>query len=115
ELGMRTKTQEQLKELLNRPQGMIVFASLPAGGLSSLFNGAVKACDRYMRDFAALVDVNSGEQEVENVHVTTYNPAAGESPLPALQKMVRTYPNVILMRNLAEGETASFLCEQTGE
>jgi len=49
------------------------------------------------------------------VHVATYNPAGGETPLPALQKIVRTYPNVILMRNLADGETANFLCEQTGE
>ncbi len=113
ELGMRSKTQQQLEALLNLPQGMVLFSSLPQGGLSSLFDGALKACDCYMRDFASVEDVKYPEREVENVHVTTYNPAGGEQLLPVLQKMVRTYPNVIVVRNMNDPEIGKFLCDQT--
>ncbi len=115
ELGMRAKTQEQLKELLNHPKGFVVFSSMPYGGLSNLFDAALKSCDRYMRDFAAVEDVNHREHEIENIQVTTYNSALKETPLPALEKIVRTYPNALVVRTLTDAGTAKFLCEQVGE
>ena len=115
ELGMRAKTQEQLKELLNQPKGFVVFSSMPYGGLSNLFDAALKSCDRYMRDFAAVEDVNQREHEIENIQVTTYNSALKETPLPALEKIVRTYPNALVVRTLTDAGTAKFLCEQVGE
>ena len=115
ELGMRTKTQEQLKELLNQPKGFLIFSSMPYGGLSNLFDASLKACDRYMRDFAAVEDVNHREHDIENIQVTTYNPALKETALPALEKIVRTYPNALVVRTLTDGATAKFLCEQVGE
>jgi type II secretory ATPase GspE/PulE/Tfp pilus assembly ATPase PilB-like protein len=115
ELGMRPKTQEKLKEVLGQPRGFVVFSAPPAGGLSSLFDGALKACDRYMRDFASIEDVAHREHDIENVHVTTYNAAAGETPVPTLQKVIRTYPNVLVMRHLPDVETVKFLCDQVRE
>ncbi|MCC7083819.1 MAG: Flp pilus assembly complex ATPase component TadA [Pirellulales bacterium] len=115
ELGMRPKTQEKLKELLSQPRGFVIFSAPPGGGLSSLFDGALKACDRYMRDFASIEDVAHREHDIENVHVTTYNAAAGETPLPTLQKVIRTYPNVLVMRHLPNAETVKFLCDQVQE
>ncbi len=115
DLGMRPKTQEKLKEVLSQPRGFVVFSSPPAGGLSNLFDASLKACDRYMRDFASIEDVNHREHDIENVHVTTYNATAGETPLPVLQKVIRTYPNVLVMRNLPDGDTVKFLCDQVKE
>lgn len=115
ELGMRSRTRAQLDTLLNQPQGMILFSSLPGGGLSALFDAALTACDCYTRDFAAVEDVKNREFEVENVHVTTYDPAAGEKLTTVLDKMVRSYPNVLVVRNLTDGETAKFLCDQVQE
>jgi type II secretory ATPase GspE/PulE/Tfp pilus assembly ATPase PilB-like protein len=115
ELGMRTKTQEQLKELLARQAGFVIFSSMPSGGLSCLFDAALKSCDRYMRDFAAVEEVNHREHDIENLQVTTYNAAKGETAVAALEKIVRTYPNVLVMRNLPDGETVKMLCEQIRE
>ena len=112
---MRSRTQAQLDTLLTQPQGMVLFSSLPGGGLSSLIDGALSACDCYTRDFAAVEDVKNLEYEVENIHVTTFDPSAGEKVLPVLEKMVRTYPNVLVVRNLPDGETAKFLCDQVQE
>ena len=115
ELGMRAKTQEQLKEVLGRSKGLVIFSSLPGGGLSCLFDAALKSCDRYMRDFAAVDDISHREHDIENVQVTTYNPAAGEKLLAVLDKVVRTYPNAVVLRTLTDGETAKFLCGQVHE
>jgi type II secretory ATPase GspE/PulE/Tfp pilus assembly ATPase PilB-like protein len=115
ELGMRAKTQEQLKELLNQTKGFVLFSSMPYGGLSNLFDAALKSCDRYMRDFAAVENVNHREHDIENIQVTTYNSANKETPLAALEKIVRTYPNALVVRTLTDVETAKFLCEQVGE
>lgn len=115
ELGMRPKTQEQLKELVGRTAGFVIFSSMPYGGLSNLFDATLKICDRYVRDFAAIEDVNNREHEIENLQVTTYNAAAGETPVPAIEKIVRTYPNAIVLRILNDTETAKLLCEQVTE
>ncbi|HEY2881367.1 MAG TPA: ATPase, T2SS/T4P/T4SS family [Pirellulales bacterium] len=115
ELGMRPKTQEQLKELVGRSKGLVVISAMPQAGLSSLFDGVLKSCDRYMRDFASVEDVGFREHDIENLQVTTYNPAAKETAVQALDKVVRTYPNVIVMRTLPDGETAKVLCEQYKE
>ncbi len=63
ELGMRAKTQEQLKELTSRQAGFVLFSSLPVGGLSALFDSVLKNCDRYMRDFASVEEVNHREHD----------------------------------------------------
>lgn len=115
ELGMRPKTQEQLKELVGRTAGFVIFSSMPYGGLSNLFDATLKICDRYVRDFAAVEDVNNREHEIENLQVTTYNAAAGETAVPALEKIVRTYPNALVVRILNDTETAKMLCEQVTE
>jgi type II secretory ATPase GspE/PulE/Tfp pilus assembly ATPase PilB-like protein len=115
ELGMRPKTQEQLKELIGRSAGFVIFSSMPYGGLSNLFDATLKACDRYVRDFAAVEDVNNREHEIENLQVTTYNGAAGETPVLPLEKIIRTYPNALVVRTLTDGATAKLLCEQVTE
>ena len=116
ELGMRSRTQAQLDTLLNQPQGMVLFSALPGGGLSALFDAALTACDCYTRDFAAVEEVKNREFEVENVHVTTYDPVSGEKVLQVLEKIVRSYPNVLVVRNsLTDGETVKYLCNQVQE
>jgi len=115
ELGMRPKTQEQLKELLGRSAGFVIFSSMPYGGLSNLFDAALKVCDRYVRDFAAVEEVNNREHEIENLQVTTYNATTGETPVPVLEKIIRTYPNALVVRTLTDAATAKLLCEQVTE
>jgi type II secretory ATPase GspE/PulE/Tfp pilus assembly ATPase PilB-like protein len=115
ELGMRPKTQEQLKELLGRSSGFVLFSSLPYGGLSNLFDAALKMCDRYVRDFAAVEDVNTREHEIENLQVTTYNSKLGETPVVPLEKIIRTYPNALVVRNLNDPQTVKLLCQQVTE
>ena len=68
--------------------------------------------DRFTRNFAAVESVTSTEREVLNVPITTYDPSAGESPATVLPKLVRTYPEVLVVRNLVNLETLEILVQQ---
>jgi type II secretory ATPase GspE/PulE/Tfp pilus assembly ATPase PilB-like protein len=114
ELGMRTKVEEQLNEVLGRPKGFVLFSSLPAGGLTTTLDTAVRSLDRFMRDVVAVEDAVRREHEIQNVPVTTFNSAAGETALTGLGKVIRSYPNVLVLRDLTDADTVDFLCDQVG-
>ncbi len=114
DIGMRTKMQEQLLALL-ADNGLFIFSSIPSGGLTTTMDVVLSNTDRFIRNFVAVVDDQKSEREVENVHVTNYSSAAGETPATVLPKLIRTYPDVIVVRDVADLETLSILCEQAGE
>jgi type II secretory ATPase GspE/PulE/Tfp pilus assembly ATPase PilB-like protein len=115
ELGMREKMQTQLLEMLAQPAGMFIFSSLPGGGLTTTMDVALAHLDRFVRNFVEVVDDDKPHRDTENVHPTTYSSSAGETPATVLPKLIRTYPDVIVVRDVAELDTLSILCEQVGE
>ncbi len=91
---MRTKLQEQLMELLGTRKGLVLFSAMPAGGLRSTMDVALHACDRFTREFVAVEEEEHRYQAVENIPVTTYNAADGQSPadvLPSSSAPSRTW------------------------
>lgn len=112
DLGMREKLQEQVQQLLTEKRGILIVSAPPRGGLTSSYNAVVSSADRFVRSFVAVEDAGKDEKAVENVPPTTYNAAAGETPLDVLPKLVRSYPDVICIRDLVNGETVDFLCDQ---
>ena len=115
DLGMRTKLQEQLKGLLAEHQGLALFSAPPGGGLRSTMDVALHVCDRYVREFAALEDEAIPYQPIENIPVTTYKSADGQSPADVLTKLFRTEPNVVVVRDLVNAQTVSMLCQEVAE
>ena len=111
ELGMRDKHQERMKELLATEKGMLLFCSLPAGGLTTTVTVALRNSDRYMRDFVGVLEKSSKEPHVENVEYTTFDPSKGESPQGRLPALIRKQPNVLVIYDLPNAETVNILCE----
>ena len=114
DIGMRAKMQEQLMELLSQ-NGLFMFSSLPAGGLTTTMDVVLSNIDRFVRAFVAVNDEAKGDRDIENVAITTYSKAAGESPATVLPKLVRTYPDVIVVREVPDVETLQILVDQVGE
>ncbi|MCA9247269.1 MAG: Flp pilus assembly complex ATPase component TadA [Planctomycetales bacterium] len=112
ELGMREKVAEQVKQILGADTGFILFSSMPAGGLTSTIDVALEETDRLMRNFVAVEDAARPEKEVENVEVTFYNAAGGETPDALLPGIIRKYPDVFVVRDLVNVETVKILCNQ---
>ncbi len=112
ELGMRSKLQTQLGELLELPRGFVLFSAPPGGGLRSTMDAVLHHSDRFTREFATLEEEANRYQEVENVAVTTYNIVGGQPVAGVLAKFFRTEPNVVIVRDLIDGEMIEFLLEQ---
>jgi general secretion pathway protein E len=115
ELGMRPKMQEQLKELLAAPRGFVLFSAMPANGLRSSMGVILHQTDRFTREFAALEEENNRYEPVENVAVTTYSAAQGQTPADMLIKLFRMEPNVVIVRDLVNAQTVSMMCREIVE
>src|SRR5690606_4287154 len=113
-LGMRDKMREQLDELLDKP-GMIIFSSMPSGGLTTTIDQILSHVDRFTRNFVEIVDGDKPQKDIENVHLTKYSGSAGETPATVLPKLLREYPDVVIVRDVADLETLTILCEQPAE
>ena len=114
DLGMREKMQQQVIEMMTQ-NGLLVFSSMPGGGLTTTMDQVLSNSDRFTRNFVEVVDGDQPRQDIENVHLTTYSSSAGETPATVLPKLIRTYPDVIVVRDVADLDTLSILCEQAGE
>jgi type II secretory ATPase GspE/PulE/Tfp pilus assembly ATPase PilB-like protein len=109
--GMREKLREQLRDLIGPgAKGMVAFAALPADGLTATWVAALRGTDRLMRDFISVEQVNKREPDVENVDVTKYDPAAGETPESKLPGCILKQPEVICLPEVASGEALRVIC-----
>ena len=111
-LGMRPKVQERFTEVMNSKKGFMLFSAMPGNGLRTLTNLALRNQDRFMREFMAVEDEKALYENIENVPVTTYSAAAGESPATVLPKVFHQEPRVVVVRDLVDGKTVGMLCDQ---
>ena len=115
DLGMRPKMQEQIRELLDLQSGLLLFSAMPAAGLRSSADVILRQTDRFMREFMAVEEKTKRYEEIENCPVTTYDAAAGQSPADVLVQVFRQEPNVVIVRDLINGETLSMMCREVAQ
>jgi type II secretory ATPase GspE/PulE/Tfp pilus assembly ATPase PilB-like protein len=109
DLGMRQKMAEQWAACMAENKGFVIFAAVPEGGLTTLTDVSLMETDRLLRDFAAIEEVHHRERELENVDVTTYDAAKGETPATILPALIRKYPNAYILRDFSDPEAAKML------
>lgn len=112
DLGMREKIQQQWAELMALDEGLLVIASPPEGGLTTLADVSIMETDRLMRDFFAVEDVHHPERDIENVVLHTYDSKQGETPATLMPKLIRQYPNVYIVRDLVDRDSAKLLFKE---
>ena len=116
DIGLRQKTQEDLQNLVNQKAGFVIIGAPPGNGLTSLTTAVLSAVDRFTRSVMGVEDKNSKDLEVENVPVTLYDSLEQETPMSKLPGVVRQFPDVIVVPELVNAETATLLCEEaTGD
>lgn len=115
DLGMREKMQEQFKSLLNGDDAIFVF-SAPAGhGLPTQWRVGLESADRFIRDFHMIEDVALATPELINIGPHTFDKAAGETPLTVLKSLLLKQPDVLVIPDLFDDETAKLICEEVAE
>ncbi len=102
-LGMREKMRDELKEYLAGEHGLVLFSAMPMGGLQTSWNVGLTATDRYLRDFSAIEDKAKPFTHVENVEVTTFDGAAGQTPDNVLRQVLLREPDVVVVPDFVTG------------
>ncbi|MEX2315715.1 MAG: ATPase, T2SS/T4P/T4SS family [Pirellulales bacterium] len=115
DLGMRPKMAEQWSALMGRDKGLLVISALPEGGLTTLTDVSLMETDRLLRDFVSIEPLQHRERDIENIEVTTYDAAAGETPVTILPKLIRKYPNVYVLRDFSDTEAVKLLLNEIND
>lgn len=110
--ALRPKVQEDLEKLLNAKKGLFIISAPPGSGLSSLSTACLAAIDRYTRSVIAVEDKNSPDVEVENVQIVAYDSLDRENPMTKLPGVIRQFPDVVVVPDMVNTDTATFLCEE---
>ena len=112
DLGIRSKLAEQWANLMTTDKGILVIASVPEGGATTLTDVCLMETDRLLRDFVSIEEVHHREREMENIDVNTFDASKGESAATILPSLIRKYPNVYVLRDLSDTEAAKLLLNE---
>lgn len=113
DLGMREKMRDTLKAHLAAEQGLVLLSAMPSGGLTTTWTVALRATDRYLRDFVAIEDSAKRMPYVENIEVVTFEGSGGESPDQKLRAIILKEPDVLVLPDFCNGNTVNELCKHS--
>jgi type II secretory ATPase GspE/PulE/Tfp pilus assembly ATPase PilB-like protein len=115
DMGMPEKNQEALRALVGQKRGFVIVSAPPAGGLTTLLNATGGAIDRFMRSVVGIEEASAQDTKVENVPITTFDAAAGQTPATVLPGVIRQYPDAYVIPDLVDAATVGILCGEVAE
>ena len=120
DLGIREPLVDTFKRLSGRHEedrnkqitkGLVVIATPPnGGGLSTVWDYALRATDRFMRDFVCFETPDMDETDVENILVDVVDPNKGTSLAASIEAADLRQIDVYLVPQLADKATLERLC-----
>lgn len=104
QLGMPEKTKQELDELISRPHGIILVTGPTGSGKTTTLYAALQQMDRQQRNIMTVED--PVEYDLPGVSQTQINLRAGMTFARGLRAILRQDPDVILIGEIRDGETA---------
>jgi type II secretory ATPase GspE/PulE/Tfp pilus assembly ATPase PilB-like protein len=114
QLGMRGRMREQIHGLAVQPHGMLIVCGPTGAGKSTTLYACLSEIDRFQKNVITVE--NPVEFHLENVTQIEVNPKAGKTFATELRSILRQDPDVILIGEVRDHETAEIACQaaQTG-
>jgi len=114
ELGFSAPNLRLLRTFLARPQGMVLVTGPTGSGKTSTLYAALKSIKSSANNIITLEDPI--ELQIEGINQMQVNPKAGLTFASALRSVLRQDPNVILVGEIRDAETAGIALQaaQTG-
>jgi general secretion pathway protein E len=109
DLGMRPKLIETVRGLVTQPHGMFLCCGPTGAGKSTTLYAALREIDRYQRNIITVEDPI--EYQLDNVTQMEVNTKAGQTFAAALRSILRQDPDVIMIGEIRDQETASIACQ----
>jgi type II secretory ATPase GspE/PulE/Tfp pilus assembly ATPase PilB-like protein len=114
QLGMREKVRDQVHGIVSQPHGMLIVCGPTGSGKSTTLYACLNEIERYQRNVITVE--NPVECQVSNVTQIEINPKAGKTFASELRSILRQDPDVIMVGEIRDQETADIACQaaQTG-
>lgn len=104
QFGMEEESYRRFLPLLNRPNGIIYFTGPTGSGKSTTLYMILEYLSRRMLNISTVED--PVEKNVANINQTQVNPTAGLTFEAGLRALLRQDPDVIMVGETRDGETA---------
>jgi type II secretory ATPase GspE/PulE/Tfp pilus assembly ATPase PilB-like protein len=109
DLGMRPKLIETSRGLVTQPHGMFLCCGPTGSGKSTTLYASLREIDRYQKNIITVEDPI--EYHLDNVTQMEVNTKAGQTFATALRSILRQDPDVIMIGEIRDQETASIACQ----
>jgi general secretion pathway protein E len=113
-IGMNDSMREQIHELVTRPHGLFLVCGPTGSGKSTTLYACLHEIDRFQQNVITVE--NPVEYRLDNVTQIEINPKAGKTFASELRSILRQDPDVIMIGEIRDKETAEIACQaaQTG-
>ena len=114
QIGMRDRMRETIRGLVTQPHGMFIVCGPTGAGKSTTLYACLNEIDRYQQNIITIE--NPVEYQLQNVTQIEVNPKAGKTFASELRSILRQDPDVIMIGEIRDHETAEIACQaaQTG-
>ncbi len=109
DLGMRPKLIEQVRGVVTQPHGMFLCCGPTGAGKSTTLYASLREIDRYQRNIITVEDPI--EYQMDNITQMEVNTKAGQTFAAMLRSILRQDPDVIMVGEIRDQETASIACQ----
>ena len=108
-LGMRKQMRDQLAEIIHQPHGLLLVCGPTGAGKSTTLYAALNEIDAYQRNIITIED--PVEYKIDNVTQIEINTRAGQTFASSLRSVLRQDPDVVMVGEIRDGETANIACQ----
>jgi type II secretory ATPase GspE/PulE/Tfp pilus assembly ATPase PilB-like protein len=113
-LGMPEEMRDQIRDIVTQPHGLFLVCGPTGSGKSTTLYACLHEIDRFSSNVITVE--NPVEYRLDNVTQIEINPKAGKTFASELRSILRQDPDVIMVGEIRDKETAEIACQaaQTG-
>ncbi len=108
-LGLRKQLLESIRNIIHQPHGMFLSCGPTGAGKSTTLYAALNEIDAYQRNIITVEDPI--EYKIDNVTQIEINTRSGQSFGTALRSILRQDPDVVMVGEIRDTETAKIACQ----
>jgi general secretion pathway protein E len=114
QIGMRDKLKESVRSVVRLPHGMVIVCGPTGAGKSTSLYACLNELDRFQQNIITIE--NPVEYQLEHITQIEVNLKAGKTFASELRSILRQDPDVIMIGEIRDKETAEIACQaaQTG-
>ncbi|MEC7556642.1 MAG: GspE/PulE family protein, partial [Planctomycetota bacterium] len=109
DLGLRNQMTAGLDDVIHQPHGLLLVCGPTGAGKSTTLYAALNEIDTFQRNVITIED--PVEYRIDNVNQIEINSRAGNSFATSLRSVLRQDPDVVMIGEIRDAETANIACQ----